>query len=159
MAVDPDEDQWELTIDFPLSTDAATLYYLELALISETEGVQTVEWSARTSPVAVTLGVSREVRQAEVVRGPVDNLAVTALLLTGPETVPEGESFVVTADVAVSDATAEGEAERNRCGGPRQPVPSVHDRVPKGRAALGALGDDHSAAQSRVLAYVRGSQT
>ena len=107
VAVDPDEDQWELTIDFPLSTDAATLYYLELALINETEGVQTVEWSARTTPVAVTPGVSREVRQAEVVRGPVDNLAVTALLLTGPETVPEGESFVVTADVAVSDPAAE----------------------------------------------------
>ena len=107
MAVDPDQDQWELTIDFPLSADAATLYYLELALINETEGVQTVEWSARTTPVAVTPGVSREVRQAEVVRGPVDNLAVTAMLLTGPETVPEGESFVVTADVAVSDPAAE----------------------------------------------------
>ena len=57
VAVDPDQDQWELTIDFPLSADAATLYYLELALINETEGVQTVEWSARTTPVAVTPGV------------------------------------------------------------------------------------------------------
>lgn len=106
VTVDPDQTEWALTIDFPLSTDPATRYYLELELINETGGVRTVEWSARTTPMAVAASAPSEIIQVEVVRGPLGNLAVTGLSLTGPETVAELDSFVVTANVTVSDPAA-----------------------------------------------------
>jgi hypothetical protein len=43
VTVDPNQSQWDLTIDVPLNSDAAVLYFLDLELISDSGGVQTVE--------------------------------------------------------------------------------------------------------------------
>ena len=104
--VDPNASEWQIGIEVPLGV-AGAQYVLELELMNESGGARTVEWSGRTSAMTLTAGLSPEMRQIGVVRGPLDNLAVTAVVVSGPGTVAEQASFTLTAEVVTSQTGAQ----------------------------------------------------
>lgn len=106
-SVDPNADQWELEFDVPLSNEPGVHYVLEIELVNEQGGGQTVQWSGRTAPLTLTPGVAYQVHQVGVTRGPLDNLSVTSLVVEGPATVPEQQDFTLKALVEVSQSGAQ----------------------------------------------------
>jgi uncharacterized protein YjdB len=102
--VDPNASQWELGIDVPLDGGAGVQYVLEIELVNRTGSVETVQWSGRTAPLALTPGTSLETREVAVLRGPLDNLSVTAVVIEGPSQVAEQEPFTLRALVQTSQA-------------------------------------------------------
>lgn len=107
LAADPNASQWDVSIEVPLSSDAGVQYVVEIELVNTQDGVETVQWSGRTQPLALTPGVSNAVRKVGVVRGPLGNLSVTSLSIAGPNTVPEQEAFTLTAQVTTSHAASQ----------------------------------------------------
>lgn len=104
LSVDPDAEQWDVGIDIPLTNSPGTQYVLEIELVNQTNGVETVQWSGRTSPMTLTPGAALQAREVGVSRGPLDNLSVTSLVVEGPSQVPEQQPFTLTASVVTSQA-------------------------------------------------------
>ena len=106
--VDPNADEWPVTLDFPLPDDGANVL-LEIVLIHLSDsGDQTIEFSGQVGPLSVEPGVQRDVQEVEVVRGPLDNLSVTSVTISpeSPPTLFPGESTELSAQVVKSDPDA-----------------------------------------------------
>jgi len=102
--VEPTATEWALPIEIPISDDPSVRYVLTIELINVQGGQEEVQWSARTEPLRVTPGgTNSNVRRVEVTRGPVENLSVVSLTLTGPESVLQGDGFEIDAQVQVND--------------------------------------------------------
>ena len=104
--VDPAATEWEVTADVPLTGDPGDQYVIEVELINNSGGVESVEWSGRAGPLDLGAGTTSPVREVGVSRGPLDNLSVISLAVDGPTEVPEQSAFSLTADVGTSDAGA-----------------------------------------------------
>lgn len=99
LSVDPNADEWSLDIKVPLSADPGARYLFQFELLNA--GGE-VEWSGTIGPLSLGQSVTTVVRTVAVVRGPLDNLSVTALSVSGPASVLEGGSFSLTANVQTS---------------------------------------------------------
>ncbi len=87
--VEPDasESVIEFEVEVPLD-DPRILVLLEL--ISVTGTVEAVEWVGITEPITLDRGRAVDAGQVDLVRGPVDNLAVTSISIIHPGSLLEG---------------------------------------------------------------------
>jgi hypothetical protein len=101
--LDPNADEWSLnlSVDIPLQEDFRVELLIEL--LSFPDGVETVEWSGKTAPIAVQPGTApTEIRQVGMNRGPPANLGVTAVGFVNPP------SLLFVGDQATLNATVTG---------------------------------------------------
>jgi uncharacterized repeat protein (TIGR01451 family) len=105
--VSPTAGSWTLSLS--VSTSDPTLVvvvYLQLIHV-DASGRETVEYSGRTAPITVVPGGTAEPASVEVVRGPMDNLSVTSVAISGaPTSLEEGDSATLSVQVTTSDANA-----------------------------------------------------
>jgi hypothetical protein len=102
--VDPNASQWRLDIRIPLGDQTSRSVVLDIELVS---AAGSVEWAARVGPVSVTLGLPADVQvqSAQLGRGPLGNLAVSSLQISGPASVLVGESFSLSAMTETVDGS------------------------------------------------------
>ena len=99
--VDPDASEWVLDVEIPIGGGNEQRVLL-LELISVVDGVETVEWSGETAPFTPTFGVVPDEVVVEVVRGPLDNLAVTSVSISDVEPLLEGGTAQLDVQVQTS---------------------------------------------------------
>ena len=103
--VDPNQESWTLVVGVPVPSEATRpIFYIVLELMSVVGGAEVVEWSGQSRPLPLDLTAIPEIRSVPVVRGPVDNLTVTAVdILEHPATVLEGDTVRLAASVTSND--------------------------------------------------------
>ncbi len=100
--IDPQAGQWsfDLTVDVSSKDRPSIVIQAELASVG-TDGSETVQWSGRTAPFTVTVSATPlEIRSIRMLRGPPDNLSVTAVDVSSPpSSLFEGESATLHASL------------------------------------------------------------
>jgi uncharacterized repeat protein (TIGR01451 family) len=104
--VSPNAASWEVPVEIPLSDNPDIRFVITIELVNSENGVNETQWSAQTAPLTVTAGATPQVREIEVVRGPVENLEVLSLTITGPGSLLQGEEFQLKATVQTSGRAA-----------------------------------------------------
>ncbi len=103
--VDPSATEWTLSLEIPVP-DGGGATLLTIELISVTDGAETVEWSGRSAPIQLTAGPSTQPVTVPVVRGPPENIGVTAISVTPDSArIPEGGTVQLETIVS-TDGTA-----------------------------------------------------
>lgn len=100
--IDPQSSQWsfDLTVDVTSHDPPSIVIQVELASVAA-DGTETVQWSGRTDPFTVTASTNpTEIRSIRMLRGPLDNLSVTAVNVSSPpSSLFEGESATLHASL------------------------------------------------------------
>lgn len=108
--VDPAASEWELEVEVTIPPSGVIQVRLLIELIHVTVvggvEVESVEWSALTGTLTLTVGQSSEITEVEVQRGPRDNLSVTAISVGDPGPVVEGDVVALEATVTTDDPGA-----------------------------------------------------
>jgi len=100
-SADPD---WTIEISVSIPTGPNPQVILTVELINVDGGVETVEWSGETASIPLQAATTPTTQTVTVVRGPLDNLAVTAVAIIAPSQLRTGKSAQLSATVATSDA-------------------------------------------------------
>lgn len=99
-----DQDSWELTLSIAIPEGGGSVV-LTIELIHFEAGTSTVEWSGQTSPIELVAGQASTIKTVQMVRGPVENLAVTSVQVSPDSaTLTEGDSLRLTATTDPPDA-------------------------------------------------------
>ena len=99
--VDPSATSWQLSFDVPVPADGAQVL-VDVELISG--GV--VEWSGTQGPLTLTAGAPTAAQEVPVYRGPLDNLSVTGITISGaPTSLAQGSTTQLTATLQTNGAT------------------------------------------------------
>ena len=93
---------WTVEIKVDIPTIPNPQVVLTVELINVTAGVETVEWSGQTEAIALSATTTATTAEVSVVRGPVENLAVTDIAIIAPENLRVGKSAALDATVATS---------------------------------------------------------
>lgn len=104
IGLDPDTDEWVLSISIDVSSGRTIPVQLQIELLSvDTVGAEVVQWSGESSILQVSPGlrllVAQAVRPIEVYRGPVDNLSSTSVALTAPDQLVFGHTATLTSEI------------------------------------------------------------
>lgn len=104
VTVDPNQENWNLTMDIPLTGELNVIVLIEL--INLENNVEAVQWSGNTAPISVAPGVKKEPAPVTLFQGPPANLQVTAVTVS-PRTASlvEGDSVQLAAVVAGPSGT------------------------------------------------------
>ncbi|NJD20806.1 MAG: DUF11 domain-containing protein, partial [Gemmatimonadetes bacterium] len=105
--VDPPASAWDLAIEVPIpSGGGSAILSIELLNVG-TGGTETVEWSGATPPVPRTPGQPFEAKEAQVYRGPADNLAGVGITVTPDSArIAEGDSVQLRAALTTTSTSA-----------------------------------------------------
>ncbi len=96
---------WTLDVELELPAGVNPQITLTIELLNSAGGV---EWSGQAGPFSVTPGGSSTVTNVTIVRGPLDNLSVTSVTISGaPSLMRAGESAQLSASAAGSSGTPE----------------------------------------------------
>jgi len=104
--VSPTATSWALDVETPASGNpTVVIVYLYLLNVAS-DGVESVQFSGRTPPTSVKAGDRVSGIDADIVRGPIENLAVTAVQITAfPASLLAGASGPLSATVTTSGNT------------------------------------------------------
>ena len=102
--VNPADPDWTIEISVSIPTGPNPQVILTVELINVEGGVETVEWSGETGSIPLQAATTPTTQSVSVVRGPLDNLAVTAVAIVAPSHLRVGKSAQLSATVATSDA-------------------------------------------------------
>jgi uncharacterized protein YjdB len=101
--VDPQAPGWILDFSLTIPAGSSVGATLSVELLSLTTGSELVEGSGRVGPLTLQVGVSTEVRNVPLVRGPLANLSVTGVAIQEPgPTLREGQNAQITATAATT---------------------------------------------------------
>ncbi len=108
--VDPGASQWTVRLDVRVPAGSEPVVLVVVELINVTNGVESVEWSGETPPIVITPRGQSAVPAVDLVRGPPDNLKVTAVdILGAPAQLRRGKSAQLTATLTTSEAGGQPE--------------------------------------------------
>ena len=97
----PTDASWTIDVDVPASGEPTVIVYLYL--INLTGETETVQFSGRTPPISVTPGERVTGVDADIVRGPLSNLAVTSVTIaSAPTALAVGGTASLVATVTAS---------------------------------------------------------
>jgi hypothetical protein len=105
--VSPSATSWAIDVDVPAG-DEPTVVVIYLALLNvATDGTESVQFSGRTPPTSVIAGEQLTGVDADLVRGPLSNLSVTAVTIGSfPDTLFVGSSGPLAATVTTFGSQA-----------------------------------------------------
>lgn len=101
--IEPSASQWTFDLSFSYEINAPPRVVAQVELASVEGGLETVQWSGRTASIAVQTSADPQIREIGLFRGPVANLDLNGLAVTGaPTSLLEGASalLVVSLDGA-----------------------------------------------------------
>jgi uncharacterized protein YjdB len=103
--VDPTLESWTLEFQVPVSPDLTEpQFFVIIELIHLSEAGEDVQWSGKSVTLPLDLTTVPEIREVPVVRGPVDNLEVSTVVIGAHvDELVEGDSVRLEA-VATTDA-------------------------------------------------------
>jgi uncharacterized protein YjdB len=105
--VDPDASSWDVELEVEIPSGISPVVIVTLELINVGDGTETVVWSGRVGPLTLTPGATSTVADLDLVRGPLDNLSVTAVTIQeAPARMREGDSAPLSATVDATDSQA-----------------------------------------------------
>ncbi len=94
--LDPTASEWVIDLSFEVPADQPVPVRLRVELL----GPEAVEWSGQTASFEVRGGGgAKEIRQVSLFRGPLDNLTVTRVELSGPDVLLTGETTSLSASL------------------------------------------------------------
>lgn len=100
--VSPTAPDWEVALEIPVLAPIQVVVYLQLIHVDGL-GNETVEFSGRTNPIQLSAGVDMSAADVPMVRGPLDNLAVTGVEISqAPSSLLEGASGALAAELTTS---------------------------------------------------------
>lgn len=107
--VDPADEEWVVPVEFDVPPGGAVQVVLEILLIhvAPETGHESVQWSALAGPFTVSSGSTTDVPDVPLIRGPLDNLAVTSVAIVPDPAgeVVEGGTVQLSAEVGTDDPT------------------------------------------------------
>ncbi|MDX1493109.1 MAG: Ig-like domain-containing protein, partial [Longimicrobiales bacterium] len=101
-AVDPAARQWEITMRVRLLESPVKARVFLHLINDDGSGGQATQYSGVTDTLTLRRNRTTEPADVPLVRGPLANLFVTAVQITGPSTLVVSKSVALTADVTVS---------------------------------------------------------
>lgn len=100
--VSPTAPAWTVEVNVPADGEPTVIVYLYLLNVAG-DGTESVQFSGRTPPIAVTAGGPITGVDADLVRGPLSNLSVTGVSITAyPDTLPVGRRDTLSAVATMS---------------------------------------------------------
>lgn len=102
--VSPADESWEVGLEIPITAPGVQVTVLLQLIHVDASGAESVEFSGRTAPIVLAPTTQPQQPVAiSVVRGPTDNLAVTAVEISGaPGSLMEGDSATLSASVTTN---------------------------------------------------------
>lgn len=100
VALDPEAEAWTLPLTLEIPADRTVAVVVLVQLIAVVDGIEVVQWSGETAAIPVAGGEQpQEIRRIPLFRGPPGNLDVTALTLSAPPSVIEGDGFLLDVEI------------------------------------------------------------
>jgi hypothetical protein len=97
--VDPDASEWQIAMEVDLGGEASLTVVVEIELL---DGA-VVQWSGRTGTMTLSASSAGATHLVEVYRGPLDNLAVEAVVITDPPaSLVEGAQATLAAELTLA---------------------------------------------------------
>lgn len=96
MPVDPNASSWDVGVEISLPAGKGPQIELTVELMSASLAT---EWSGHIGPLTITPGETTTIPSVQIVRGPLENLAVTGVSITAPSQTRVGKSVTLQTNV------------------------------------------------------------